>query len=156
MTTNAMSDYLESTLINYIFRGQSFTQPANIYIALCSGVPVDAHTAASHQAGPNPGGIPELMPPGSGGSAGAYVRMAVPSGVDKWDAPTATGGDTENTNAITFPTATSNWGHISGVALCDDKWDGNVLMFGALDVVRVVNSGDVFKFDAGAIDITFA
>ena len=82
--------------------------------------------------------------------------MVIPSGTDKWDAPTSAGGDTENTSALTFPTATSNWGHVSGIALCDDKWGGNVLMFGALDAVRVVNSGDIFKFNAGAIDITFA
>ena len=156
MTTNAMSDYLEAKLINYIFRGQAFTQPANLYIALCSGVPVDVHTGASHVAGHNPGGIPELMPHGSGGTAGGYYRMVIPSGTDKWAAPTSAGGDTENTSALTFPTATSNWGHVSGIALCDDKWGGNVLMFGALDAVRVVNSGDIFKFNAGAIDITFA
>ena len=120
MTTNAMSDYLEAKLINYIFRGQAFTQPANLYIALCSGVPVDVHTGASHVAGHNPGGIPELMPHGSGGTAGGYYRMVIPSGTDKWDAPTSAGGDTENTSALTFPTATSNWGQVSVIAMCDD------------------------------------
>ena len=154
MTTNAMSDYLEAKLINYILRGQTFTQPANLYIALCSGVPVDANVGSG--AAGLATRIPELLPHASGGTAGGYYRMVVPSGIDKWDAPTSAGGDTENTGAITFPTATSNWAHVSGIALCDDKWGGNVLMFGALDAVRVVNSGDVFKFNAGAIDITFA
>jgi len=158
MTTNAMSDYLELTLINHIFRGTSFTQPTNIFIALCSGVPVDANTGASTVGGSQgiAATIPDLMPHASGGTAGGYERIAAGRSNSDWDAPTSAGGDTENTGTITFATAASNWGHVSGIALCDDKWGGNVLMYGALDAVRVVNSGDVFKFNAGAIDITFA
>ena len=44
---SAMSDYLEAALINHIFRGTAFSQPAGIYIALTSGVPVDATTGGT-------------------------------------------------------------------------------------------------------------
>ena len=151
MTTNAMSDYLELTLINHIFRGTAFSEPSDIFIALCSGVPVDANTGASTVGGSQgfAATIPDLMPHASGGTAGGYTRIATGRTSSDWDAPTSAGGDTENTNTITFAAAESDWGHVSGIALCDNKWGGNVLMYGALDTFRVVNSGDVFKFKIG-------
>jgi hypothetical protein len=47
----ALSDYLESALLNHIFRGSSFPKPSSIAIALTSGVPLDSSTGAT---------IPEL------------------------------------------------------------------------------------------------
>lgn len=40
----ALSDYLESGLLNHIFRGQEFPKPSSIAIALTSGVPLDSDT----------------------------------------------------------------------------------------------------------------
>lgn len=37
----ALSDYLESGILNHIFRGSEFVKPTNISIALTSGVPFD-------------------------------------------------------------------------------------------------------------------
>lgn len=47
----ALSDYLESQLLNHIFRNNSFAKPQTISIALTSGVPIDTDTGAT---------IPEL------------------------------------------------------------------------------------------------
>ena len=47
----ALSDYLESALLNHLFRGSSFPKPSSIAIALTSGVPLDSQTGSS---------IPEL------------------------------------------------------------------------------------------------
>lgn len=47
----ALSDYLESGLLNHIFRNAAFSKPQTIAIALTSGVPVDTDTGAT---------IPEL------------------------------------------------------------------------------------------------
>jgi len=47
----ALSDYLESGLLNHIFRGQEFPKPSSIAIALTSGVPLDSDTGET---------IPEL------------------------------------------------------------------------------------------------
>jgi hypothetical protein len=47
----ALSDYLESQLLNHVFRNSSFAKPSNISIALTSGVPVDSDTGST---------IPEL------------------------------------------------------------------------------------------------
>ena len=44
-----ISDYLESGVINFLFRGNtnSFARPGNLAIALCSGVPQDHQTGAT-------------------------------------------------------------------------------------------------------------
>lgn len=43
----ALSDYLESALLNHIFRGSNFPKPSSIAIALTSGVPLDSDTGSS-------------------------------------------------------------------------------------------------------------
>lgn len=43
----ALSDYLESGLLSHLFRNSAFSRPANICIALTSGVPVDSDTGSS-------------------------------------------------------------------------------------------------------------
>ena len=40
----SLSDYLESGLLHHIFRGESFSKPSKIAIALTSGVPQDSDT----------------------------------------------------------------------------------------------------------------
>lgn len=76
----ALSDYLESALLNHLFRGSSFPKPSSIAIALTSGVPVDSDTGFS---------IPEIP---SGISKGAsfvttnYKRLFL--------GPPATSGNT--------------------------------------------------------------
>ena len=47
----ALSDYLESALLNHIFRESSFPKPSSIAIALTSGVPLDSQNGSN---------IPEL------------------------------------------------------------------------------------------------
>ena len=40
----ALSDYLESGLLNHVFRGSTFAKPTDIAIALTSGAPLDSQT----------------------------------------------------------------------------------------------------------------
>ena len=58
--------------------------------------------------------------------------------------------------AVTFPTATANWGMVSGVFIADSSSGTNVLLHGSLTTARDVQDGDVFKFNAGDLDVTFA
>ena len=53
----ALSDYLESGLLNHVFRGQTFTKPTTISIALTSGIPLDSNTGKGLEYG---GGLPEM------------------------------------------------------------------------------------------------
>lgn len=130
----ALSDYLEQALLNHIFRNTDFTRPANIYVALFTVAPSDA------------GGGTEV-------SGGSYARQAVATGASSgWDAPSS--GALANTAEIAFPTATANWGTVAAVGLFDAVSGGNLLFHGALAANKTVNSGDVFRFNAGDLDIS--
>ena len=43
----ALSDYLESGLLNHVFRGGTFDKPSNISLALTSGIPQDSNTGST-------------------------------------------------------------------------------------------------------------
>lgn len=133
---SAMSDYLENALIAHIFRNTNYTRPANIYVALFTAAPNDA------------GGGTEV-------SGGSYARQAIVTGASSgWDAES--GGATANTATLTFPTATANWGTITHVGLFDASTAGNLLFHGALAASQTINSGNVFRFNAGDIDVSLA
>ena len=133
---SAMSTYLENALASHVLRNTAFTTPGtSIYVGL-----IKFYETAKLEAG-------TLTQEASGG---AYARVQVTT----WDAPSD--GATQNTGAITFPTATADWGNISGVIVADAASPGNVLLHGSLTSTRDVQNGDVFKFNAGDLDITFA
>lgn len=132
----AFSDFLEQAILNHLFRNTDIgVPPANVYIALFTTATTDA------------GGGTEV-------TGGAYARVTV-STTTQWTAP-GVAGLTDNINDIVFPTATANWGTITHVAIMDALTAGNMLFHGALAASKVVNSGDIFKFLAGALDVTLA
>jgi len=129
---SALSDYLENKLIDQIFRGQAFSFPATIYVALFTANPSDS------------GGGTEV-------SGGSYARVAVTGSLANWagtqgagttTASTGTNGTTSNNNTITFPAPTANWGVVSGFGLFDAASAGNLLIWGALTVSKTVNNQD--------------
>lgn len=136
----AMSDYLENKLIDALLRGQSFTFPTTVYIALFTANPTDS-TAGTEVTG------------------GSYARVAVTCSMANFagtqsagstTASSGTNGTTSNNTVITFPTPTANWGTVTGVAVMDAATSGNVLLFGALGSSKVVNNGDVAPSFAAA------
>ena len=133
---SAMSTYLENALASHVLRNTAYTTPGTtIYVGL-----IRFYETAKLEAG-------TVTQEATGG---AYARVQVTA----WDAPSD--GATQNTGAITFPTATANWGNVSGVIVSDHATAGNVLLHGSLTTARDVKDGDVFKFNAGDLDITFA
>ena len=131
-----MSDYLEAQIANLIFRTQVAWKPTAVYFALYTAAPSDS------------GGGTEV-------SGGSYARVQVTQADAQWNAPAAA-GLIDNVNAITFTTATANWGTITHVGIHDAVSAGNLLMWGALTASKVINNGDTFEFAAGDMDITFA
>ena len=133
---SALSTYLENKLVDHVLRNTAYTTPGTtIYVGLIKfydSPVVEAGTLTQEASG------------------GAYARIQVTA----WDAPSD--GATQNTSAITFPTATGDWGNVSGVIVADAASAGNVLLHGSLTSTRDVQNGDVFKFNAGDLDITFA
>lgn len=122
------ADYLENKIIDHMLRNQAYTPPATIYLALFTTATSDA------------GGGTEV-------SGGSYARQAV-------SLSAASGGASENSADITFPTATADWGTVTHVALMDALTGGNMLMHTPLDASKTVNNGDSFKINAGDLDVT--
>jgi hypothetical protein len=84
-------------------------------------------------------------------TGGSYARVAC-SGGTKWAAPAA--GSVTTNAVVTFPTATANWGTITGFALMTASSGGTLLMWGSLTASKVVNNGDTASFAAGQLTLT--
>lgn len=151
----ALSDYLESGLLNHVFRNESFPKPSAIAIALTSGVPVDSDTGST---------IPEL-PSGINGSGTGYARILLDrtdvSGNDYWSFSasdlSAGSGLIKNAANRVFNTALLDWGWISGIVITDnaDYGSGNMLMHSTLDNPRIIYTGDSPVFDLETLQISF-
>lgn len=167
----ALSDYLESGLLNHVFRGGTFDKPTTIAIALTSGVPLDSNTGKGILYG---GTLPEIasgvdfngLPTvGVDSSGTGYNRVTIGSpasqGDNKWSHTIndiATGsGFIRNSGNIIFNTALTDWGWVSGVAITDHGTvgSGNLLMHAQLSNPRVIFTGDNVKFDIGTLEISF-
>lgn len=144
---SAMSDYLENKLIDFVFRGQTYTPPTNTWIGLLTTGTSDANTGQVEVSG------------------GAYARVRVPASMTSWSATdsssssgsasTGTSGTTYNLGAITFPVPTgANWGVITAFGMYDAASGGNLLFYGNLTTPKTVNNGDAAPtFSAAALSI---
>ena len=56
-----------------------------------------------------------------------------------------TAGSIQNTSAITFPTASAEWGTIRYVGIMDAPTEGNLLYWGQLTTDKNVGNGDTFS-----------
>lgn len=137
----ALSDYLENKLVDYVFRGQTFTAPTTTYFAL-------ATTAGNDTAC------------GTEVTGGSYARVAVTSSLANWAgtqsagstaASSGTGGTTSNNATITFPAPTASWGSVVEYCVFDAITAGNLLFRAALTTGKTINNGDAApSFAAGA------
>ena len=124
----SFSDYLELGILDHIFLTAAYSQPSNIYIALCQSTIDDADTGST---------LPSEV------SGGSYARKSCAT----WDAASA--GSTKNGVAISFAQATADWGTITDFAVCDAITAGNVLCYAKLTTSKSVASGDTAKFATG-------
>lgn len=138
------SNYLESGLLTHIFRTSSFSKPSTIAVGLTQNVPVDSDIGST----PN-----ELA------NTGAYARVNVGAPSDSlWGPPVQDSfgsGYLGNTSAITFPTASANWGNTSGVIVTDSSTygAGNILFWGAIPTPRNILANDTFSFGVSGLKI---
>src|SRR6516164_6064244 len=107
-----MSDYLENKMIDHLFRGLAYPVSTTLYVALSSSAALgDTATGTT---------MSEI-------TGGAYARQAVVATTANWystngttsGASSGTNGTTSNVAAITFPTATADWGTVQAVVICD-------------------------------------
>lgn len=148
----AFTDTAENKIIDWLFRAQAIgitgasaaagTGPTSLYIGLLTANPTDS-TAGTEVSG------------------NAYARVTVASSLANWagtqaaastTASSGTSGTTSNNNVITFPTPTpSGWGTVTGVGIYDATTGGNLLIYSALTVSKVINAGDAVTFPAASL-----
>tara|TARA_R100000353_G_scaffold159077_1_gene118466 strand:- start:277 stop:669 length:393 start_codon:yes stop_codon:yes gene_type:complete len=126
------SDYLEDKVLNHVFGGNAFTAPSTLHVALYTVAPTDT------------GGGTEV-------SGGGYTRKTATFTVSGTNPTQAS-----NTAAIEYPTATANYGTVVAVGVFDASSSGNLMAYANLTSSKVVSTGDVFRFNAGDLDITLA
>lgn len=127
---SAMSNYLETALVNATLRNTSFTSPTTVYVGLYTTSPGEGNT-------------------GTEVSGGSYARQSA-----AFAAPTD--GVTTNSATLTFPTATGTWGTITHIGILDSLTTGNLLYYAALDVSKTIGSGDIFTISSGNLSVTLA
>jgi hypothetical protein len=146
-----ISDYLESGIINFIFRSNtnSFASPGNLSLALCSGVPQDHQTGVT---------IPEIAS-GVAGVSNGYKRYNLESprgsGDITWRQVNSS-GFTRNLSRLSFPVCSNtSWGLISGVAICNKSGigTGQMLMHGKLARATTIDVDETFSFNIGDLEI---
>ena len=128
-----MSDYLESKLIDHVFRNIQFITPGVVHVALYSSDPTDADSGTELVDGTSPG----------------YVRQTITVG-------TATDGVALNDAEVLFAAATGDWLPISHIGVRDEATGGNLLMHRALASNVSVLDTNNFRIPVGDLEITFA
>lgn len=140
----AFSDYLENELIDFLFRAQSLTAPATIYVGLSTSACSDSGF-------------------GTEVTGGSYARVDVTSSLANWagtqsagstSASSGTGGQTSNNASVDFATPSAGWGTVTHWFLADASSSGNLLFCAALTASKTINSGDTVSFAAGALTVT--
>jgi hypothetical protein len=131
------SVYYRNKIIDHMLRGQSFTVPTTVYVAL--------FTADTGLSANSPTGEVSL-------SGTAYERLAV-------TLSEASAGDSANSAILEWDPATADWGTITHAAIVDHatntNWGTgvNVLMWDALVAPKSINTDDIFRIPAGNLEI---
>lgn len=139
-SVNEISTTLAENLLDLMFRNQAYAAP-DTYIALVTAVTDDDDTGST---------ITEV-------SGGSYAREQVePNGgsAPTWDVAAA--GLVDNTDVITFTTATASWSTVVGVVVCSAVSGGDVLFYDNDMADQLVGDGDTVTFPAGDLDITMS
>lgn len=126
------SDYLEDKVLEHVFGGNAYSAPSTLYVALYTVAPTDT------------GGGTEV-------TGGSYARQSGAFTVSGTNPTQAS-----NSAAIEYPTATANYGTVVAVGIFDASSSGNLLAYANLTASKVVSTGDVFRFNAGDLDVTLA
>jgi hypothetical protein len=124
------TDYSEDLVLDWLLTAGSATRPTSWYVALYTVAPTDT------------GGGTEV-------SGGSYAREAITFSVSGTSPATAT-----NSADIEFPEATANWGTVVAAGVFDASTGGNLLAYSNLTTSKAVSTGDVLRFNTGALDIT--
>ena len=124
------TNYAENLVLNWVFTTQSATRPTSWYVALYTVAPGEG------------GGGTEC-------SGTSYARQSASFSVTATAPTTAS-----NSAAVEFPTAGGSWGTIVAAAILDASTSGNMIAFADLTTSKTIDTGDVLRFNTGALTIT--
>lgn len=124
----SLTNTFETTTLTWLFTADSATRPTSWYIGLFTSDPTDTGAAGTEVSG------------------GSYARTSASF--------TISGNEATNSAAIEFPEATGSWGTITHIGVMDASTGGNMIVHSALSASKTIASGDVFRINAGDLDIT--
>jgi hypothetical protein len=124
----SLTNTFETTTLTWLFTADSATRPTSWYIGLFTSDPTDTGAAGTEVSG------------------GSYARTSASF--------TISGNEATNSAAIEFPEATGSWGTITHIGVMDASSGGNMIVHSALSTSKTIASGDVFRINAGDLDIT--
>jgi hypothetical protein len=136
----ALSNYLESGILNHIFKQVPYVAPSSLYIGLNKSFIVNDLES----------GIADEP------TTGSYARQQYISSGNRWANPYQLNSSMaiHNNYAIEFPLATAAIGLISGVFISDAPTSGNILFFAGLSSSRNIREGDQFTIPSGSLKVT--
>ena len=137
-TTNAATTYLENKLLSFLFKnnaGGLTTLGDGIYVGLATAVS-DAEAGSLTEA-----------------TFGAYARQQVTAA--NWTlASSATDAQTvTNAANIEWSASTGTDNTITHAFIADASSGGNILFVGDLDTDKTIQTGDIFRINAGNLTI---
>ncbi len=142
----SMTDYLENLVIDYIFRGQAFAAPTVLAIGLLTAACSDSSAGTEVS------------------NANNYARVLLNPSTTNWantqasgtGASSGTSGQTSNSSAINFNTASGSWGSVGWFAIYPSAtYGGGSMLFCAAITggAQTVASGSTPSFAAGALTV---
>jgi len=124
------TDFTENLVLNWVFTSNAATRPTAWYVALYTVAPGET------------GGGTEV-------SGTSYARQTVAFSVTGTAPTTAS-----NSAAVEFPTAGGSWGTVVAAGIFTASTGGTLLAFANLTASKTIDTGDVLRFNTGALTIT--
>ena len=134
----AMTTYLKNKTLDNLFRGESYTSPSIIYVALSKSAPTDAGSNCTEP------------------DASSYKRLATSSNSVNWNA--SNNGTISNASTLRFAEAEESWttqaAPITHWAMFDQETGGNMLFYGQLTKTQEVPRGAILEFPENGLTTT--
>jgi len=124
----SLTNTYENTVLDWLLTTDSATRPTSWYVGLFTSDPTETGAAGTEVSG------------------GSYARTAVTFSI--------TDNAATNSAAIEFPEATGSWGTITHIGVHDASTGGAMIVHAPLTSSKAIASGDVFRINAGDLDIT--
>ena len=125
-----LTNFGEDLVLDWLFTTGAATRPTSWYVSLYTVAPTESTG-------------------GTEVSGGSYARVSTSFTVSGTAPTTAS-----NTAAVEFAEASATWGTVVAAGIMDALSGGNLIAFASLTTSKAIDTGDVLRFNAGALDIT--